>query len=157
IEAFNSGKTLKDITRKLDQIFNIWNSIFTNRKILYKDKKIQIQVVPEELYYDIENLSDGERSALYVMIKVLQSETNSTIIIDEPEIFLNPSILNHLFDECEKIKPESNFLYLSHNLEFVTTRKDNTLFWIKDYKYPDSWTVNKIDSEDVPDELILKV
>ncbi|MFA5086042.1 MAG: AAA family ATPase [Candidatus Paceibacterota bacterium] len=157
VEALNSRKTLDDINRRLDKIFHIWNSIFIDKKLLYKDKKIKVQVVGEETFYDIENLSDGERSALYVLIKVTLADSSPTIIIDEPETFLNPSILNSLFDACEKIKNEANFIYFSHDLEFVTTRKNNTIFWIKKYKYPDSWSVENIDPQDIPEELIVRV
>lgn len=157
VEAFNSGKTLKDISRRLDKIFGVWNLIFTDKKLLYKNKKIEVQVVEEESYYDIENLSDGERSALYVLIKVLLADSSPTIIIDEPETFLNPSILNHLFDECEKMKSDANFIYFSHDLEFVTTRKDNTIFWIKEYKHPHTWNILPTDPQEIPEELIVKV
>jgi ABC-type cobalamin/Fe3+-siderophores transport system ATPase subunit len=157
VTALNSHKTLEEINRRLDILFNIWNSIFIDKKLLYKDKKIKVQVVGEESYYDIENLSDGERSALYVLIKVILSDSSPTIIIDEPETFLNPSILNQLFDECEKIKNESSFIYFSHDLEFVTTRKDNSIFWIKEYKHPHTWSILSIDPENIPEELIVKV
>ncbi len=157
VEALNAGKALKDIQRKLDKIFDVWNSIFIDKKLLYKDKKIKVQVANEEVYYEIENLSDGERTALYILIKVALSDLGSTIIIDEPETFLNPSILNSLFDECEKLKNESNFIYFSHDLEFVTTRKDNAIFWIKEYKHPNTWKILLIDPQDIPEELIIKV
>ena len=157
IEALNLGKALSDIDRKLDKIFGIWNSIFMDKELLYKDKKIKVQVVGKEDFYDIENLSDGERSVLYVLIKLVLSDVSPTIIIDEPETFLNPSILNSLFDECEKLKNEANFVYFSHDLEFVTTRKDNTVFWIKEYEHPQSWVIENIDSQNIPEELIVKV
>lgn len=157
VTALNNGKKLDEINRRLDVIFGIWNSIFIDKKLLYKDKKIKVQVVGEENYYDIENLSDGERSALYVLIKVILSDSSPTIIIDEPETFLNPSILNQLFDECENIKNESNFIYFSHDLEFVTTRKDNSIFWIKEYKHPHTWSILPTDPENIPEELIVKV
>jgi len=157
VEALNSGKTLAETTRKLDQVLNVWGSIFTDRKILYKDKKIKVQVIGEETFYDIENLSDGERVALYILLKLILSNSSPTIIIDEPETFLNPSILNQLFDECEKIKVESSFIYFSHDLEFVTTRKDNSIFWIKEYKHPHSWSILPTDPENIPEELIVKV
>ena len=157
VEALNAGKILADINRKLDKIFGIWNSIFIDKKLLYKDKKIKVQVVGEEIFYDIENLSDGERSVLYVLIKLILSDASPTIVIDEPETFLNPSILNSLFDECEKLKNEANFIYFSHDLEFVTTRKDNTVFWIKEYKHPQNWLIENIDSQNIPEELIVKV
>lgn len=157
VEALNSGKTLSDINRKLDKIFSIWNRIFIGKTLLYKDRKIKVQLSGEEVFYDIENLSDGERSVLYVLIKIVLSDTDTTIVIDEPETFLNPAILNQLFDECEKIRNESVFIYISHDLEFVTTRKDNTVFWIKEYKYPNIWTILPTNPQNIPEELIVKV
>lgn len=157
IEAFNADKTRKDVDRQLDKIFAVWNLIFNDKKLLYKDKRIKAQIASEDIFYDIENLSDGERVALYVLIKVSLADSQSTIIIDEPETFLNPAILNHLFDECEKIQNKSNFIYLSHDLEFVTTRKNNTIFWIKEYKHPDVWKIECIDQQEIPEELIMKV
>ncbi|MFA5830012.1 MAG: AAA family ATPase [Candidatus Gracilibacteria bacterium] len=157
VEALNAGKTLSEITRKLDKIVSVWNSIFTDKILLYKDKKIKVQVAGEETFYDIENLSDGERTALYVLIKLVLADSSPTIVIDEPETFLNPAILNQLFDECEKINSGSNFIYFSHDLEFVTTRKDNTIFWIKEYKHPHTWKILPTDPADIPEELIVKV
>ena len=157
VDALNSGKTLYQVNRKLDKIFEVWNSIFTDRNLIYKDKKIKVNIIGESKFYDIENLSDGERSALYVLIKVVLANASPTIVIDEPETFLNPSILNGLFDACEKLRNEANFIYFSHDLEFVTTRKDNTVFWIKTYKFPQTWDIQLIDSQEVPEELIVKV
>lgn len=157
VTALNSDKKLSEISRKLDVIFDAWNSIFIDKKLLYKDKRIQVQVVGEDNYYDIENLSDGERGALYILIKIIIADSGSTIIIDEPETFLNASVLNQLFDQCEKIKNESNFIYFSHDLEFVTTRRDNSIFWIKEYRYPDHWVILSTDPDSVPEELIVKI
>ena len=157
VTALNNGKKLEEINRKLDVIFEIWNLIFIDKKLLYNDKKIKVRASGEESCYDIENLSDGERSALYVLIKVILSDSSPTIIIDEPETFLNPSILNQLFDECEKIKNESSFIYFSHDLEFVTTRKNNSIFWIKEYKFPHTWSILPTEPNSIPEELIVKV
>ena len=162
VEAFNkalgtSEKAVADPGRKLDQVLNIWNSIFTDREILYKDKKIKAKIIDRDELYDIEHLSDGERVVLYVLLKLILSGDTQSIVIDEPETFLNPAILNQLFDECEKIKHNSNFLYFSHDLEFVTTRKNSTIFWIKNYSYPNNWEIVPIEAEKIPEELIVKV
>lgn len=159
VTAFNDGKNLADVERKLDNIFKLWNSIFVEKSILYKDKKIKVKTgtVGNEVYYDIENLSDGERVVLYVLLKLILSPDDATVVIDEPETFLNPAILNNLFDECEKLKINCSFMYFSHDLEFVTTRKDNTILWIKNYTYPNSWEIEPIDAQEIPDELIVKV
>src|SRR6218665_446573 len=34
IEAFNAGKKVEDTDRKLDKIFIVWNSIFTDKRLL---------------------------------------------------------------------------------------------------------------------------
>ena len=91
------------------------------------------------------------------MIKLVLSNDSPVIIIDEPETFLNPALLDNLFDECEKLKSDANFVYFSHDLEFVTTRKNNTILWIKNYEYPRSWKIEPIDPQELPEELIVKV
>ncbi len=157
ILALNAGKTLEDINRKLDEVIDAWNLIFVDKKIEYKNKKIEVNVVGSDTYYDIENLSDGERVALYVLIKVRLANDNSTIIIDEPETFLNPALLDSLFDEAEKMRKDCKFVYFSHDLEFITTREDNTIFWIKNFTFPETFEIEKIDGVTIPNEVIIKV
>jgi ABC-type cobalamin/Fe3+-siderophores transport system ATPase subunit len=152
-----NGILAGDTSTNLQNALNIWNSIFIDKKIVYYNKKIQVKVVGKENYYDIENLSDGERSVLYIVIKIVLAKENSIIIIDEPETFLNPALLNQLYDECESTRSDCSFVYFSHDLEFVTTRRDNTIFWIKQFTYPEVWTIEKLGNNKIPTELLLKI
>lgn len=149
----------REISRKLDEVMSLWNLIFDNRELYYGDKKVEVKNLDLENSepYLIEELSDGERVILYILIKVLLSDENSGIIIDEPETFLNPALLDNLFDLVEKARPDCKFIYFSHDLEFVTTRNDNTIFWIKEFIRPDSFAIEKIEDENIPDELTLKI
>jgi len=159
IDAYNktiATNTIKSIDRKLNKVFIIWNSIFLDRELSYENKKITAKTTDDN-FYDIENLSDGERVVLYVLVKLALSNDTNVIVVDEPETFLNPALLDNLFDECEKFKPDASFIYFSHDLEFVTTRKDNTIFWIKKFNHPNTWAIEPINSDNIPEELIMKV
>lgn len=156
VRAFNSGKKLEEIDRRLDTVFRIWNLIFLDKKLSYENKKIMAKP-PEGDHYEIENLSDGERVALYILVKLSLSNSGGVIVIDEPETFLNPALLDNLFDECEKFKSDASFVYFSHDLEFISTRKNNTILWIKEFKYPDSYKIEPVIPEDIPEELIMKI
>lgn len=155
VEAFNNGKQLNDIERKLDQVMSAWNGIFAGKIMQYLDKHIKI--IHGNAPYDIEDLSDGERVALYMLIKVLLAEPSSSIVIDEPETFLNPALLAQLYDQCESLRTDCNFIYFSHDLEFVTTRKDCSTFWIKSFSFPTSWDIDLLETSNIPEELVIKV
>lgn len=150
-------KTIQDPNRKLDKVMEVWNSIFVDKRILYQEKKIRVKGPGYETMYDVEYLSDGERVVLYILLKLVLSDESQIIVIDEPETFLNPAVLGQLFDECEKLKAGSNFIYFSHSLDFVSTRKDSTMFWISEYSYPSSWTISRVDTQGMPEELIIKI
>lgn len=151
----NSGKNGKDYIKpktKLEKIFKIWTSIFKMQIKITRDGKIKIN---EE--YEIEGLSDGERSALYLIMKCLSAPQNSTIVVDEAETHLNSAILQDLWDVIEQVRIDCSFVYISHNLEFITTRNNCTKFWIKEFAYPLNWTIEKIENNEIPEELILKI
>jgi len=61
----NNEDYVKPETR-LEQVFGIWTNIFKKEIKPWKDGKIKI-----DEKYEIEGLSDGERSALYLIIKCL--------------------------------------------------------------------------------------
>ena len=148
----NNEDYVKPETR-LEQVFGIWTNIFKKEIKPWEDGKIKI-----DGKYEIEGLSDGERSALYLIIKCLSEPEKSMIIVDEAETHLNSAILQDLWDAIEQARSDCKFVYISHNIEFISTRKDCTKFWIKDFTYPDTWDILPIEEDGaLPEELILKI
>lgn len=143
---------------KAEIIFNAWNTIFIGKKInIAVDGKIKIVIEKSGENYEIENLSAGERSALYMITKCILAPQNSKILIDETEQHLNVALLNQLWDEIEKARPDCSFIFITHDIDFATSRSDCTSFWIKDFTHPDIWELEKIDTDDIPSEIIFKI
>ena len=142
------------IKTKADEIFEIWNKTFLN-KIIKIDKDGKIKINSE---YKIEGLSDGERSALYLILKCVYAPENSIIIVDEAETHLNSALLQDLWDKIENERPDCRFVYISHNIDFITSRRDCTKFWIQNFIFPDNWTISEIkEEEDLPPGLIERI
>lgn len=154
----NGGTYNSSISKtKLDSVFKIWTNIFNGKKIDVQDNQIKANSNNTNDWYSIDNLSDGERSVLYILIKIALAKENSFILIDEPETFLNPALLNLLFDECEKFRTDCKFIYFSHDLDFVSTRCNNTKYWIKSYNYPETWEIEELKDDKIPEEVLLKI
>ncbi len=140
---------------KAEKIFEIWWKIFINKTCKIINWKIKIVDDNEE--YDIENLSDGERACLYFIIKCMCFKENSIIIVDEWETYLNHSILTELWDFIEAERLDCSFVYISHNIDFVQSRINCTKFRIKSFNYKDQWEIEKLENEDIPEDLILQI
>ncbi|GJD22743.1 hypothetical protein RIVM261_076990 [Rivularia sp. IAM M-261] len=153
-----SRKSLARPTTIAENIFNIWNCVFTGLEINFgEDGKIKVTNTSTSKKYDIENLSAGERSALYMIAKCLTASENKFIIVDESEQHLNPALLNKLWDEIESNRPDCTFIYISHDIEAIKSRTDCTLFWIKNFTYPSTWELEEINVEGIPKEVILQI
>ncbi|EKP3100811.1 ATP-binding protein, partial [Campylobacter jejuni] len=85
--------------------------------------------------YDLTNFSRGEELILYLISKILTIPNNEQqiIIIDEPELHLHPSLTNRLWDILEKHRQDCLFIYITHDLNFASSRTNSDKFWIKSY------------------------
>ena len=82
----------------------IWSAIFPHRAIMEEDSKFYAICNCNGEKYSATQMSDGERSVLYLTAQVLCIPENKTIIIDEPELHLHGSIMNKLWSELEKLE-----------------------------------------------------
>lgn len=145
---------------KADNIFNIWNKVFINKKIAIIEWKIKVhfyKTKTDTVNYEIENLSDWERSALYLITKCIYAPEDWIVIVDEWETHLNPSLLHDLWDNIEEARPDCRFVYISHNIDFITSRNDCTKFWIKNFNHPWDWEIEEIENDNLPEELLLQI
>jgi len=155
----HTGGEFQQPSTNASMIFDIWNSIFINKKIEIKDWKIQIifKIWEESHKYEIESLSDWERSALYMITKCIYAKKDSIIIIDEWESHLNPSVLHELWDSIEEVRYDCNFVYISHDINFVISRNNCAKFWIKEFNYPENWIIEEIKDDNISEELALQI
>jgi hypothetical protein len=84
---------------------------------------------------------------LYYICHVVLAEDNSFIIVDEPETFLNTSNYNRLWDTLEAYKKNCKFIYISHVIDFISTRSNVDLLWCKSFEYPNKWEIERLNEK----------
>ena len=146
---------IEDFLGILDKIMDIWNSLIEHRSLYCTDSN-ELKIKYNDYEYDAHEMSDGERVIIYLAGRVLLAPNNGIIIIDEPELHLHKSIANKLWDILESIRSDCRFIYFTHDLEFASTRNCQK-GWIKNYTYPNSWSVQLIEGNEIPEDLLLKL
>lgn len=141
----------------IDVIVRIWSDIMPHRQISFNDGKVLVSKAGEPVYHGKE-MSDGERVTLYLIGQCLCAPENSIIIVDEPEIHLHKSLVDKLWNKVEELSQSKLLVYITHDLDFASSRKDAVKFWIKNYNGNNLWEWNDVPSDDnLPDGLILEI
>ncbi|WP_281310396.1 AAA family ATPase [Flavobacterium flavigenum] len=146
-----------DLHSKLDTAIEIWNSLIEHREMFFNESnELMIKDPSNGNDYPAYKMSDGEKNILYLIGRVLLTNTNSLIIIDEPEMYLHKAIVNKLWDKLEVLKQDCIFVYLSHDLDFASSRKAQK-YWIKNFQFPINWDIENIPENDIPENLLMKL
>ena len=114
----------------------IWNKIKPEISFEIDPIKIIVNVEKNHSKYSINGLSDGERCILFYIGSVLLAPENSYIVVDEPETFLNAAVYNELWDLLISERPDCQFIFASHNMDFVQSRTNATYIWCKKFEAP---------------------
>lgn len=160
IEALNQGSQInKPSETNLDRVVAIWNGIIKHRKLSLEG--VNLKVSPDwqgNGNYDINKLSDGEKTALFHISQVIQAPENGFIIVDEPEMYLHKTILSELWDVLEKEREDCIFIYLTHDLDFAVTRVNAIKSWLKKKVDSQNWEIEKIpETDEIPEALMLEL
>lgn len=158
IQAVKSGL---DIARpeltNLDITFQIWNSLIEHRTISCDDGMNITAKSTDGRSYPAIQMSDGEKVMLYLIAQVLQAPEDGFIVVDEPEMYLHKTILKKLWDLLEAKRPDCIFIYLTHDLDFATSRTTAKKIWIKSFTHPDKWEIEDIPTDEIPETLMLEL
>lgn len=108
---------------RLNRIASIWNRHFPGRtiKLGYAPVVVRTLTNGDEATYPISQMSEGERTALYLAARVVSCKSN-IIVIDEPETFFHPVLAKNLWDDLEREVPEVRFVYITHDIPFALSR-----------------------------------
>ena len=149
----------KDLPLTLwDRVEYIWNQIFPEIIFELEPDDRVIKVEKNGSKYSINGLSDGERCILFYIGNVLLAPENSYIIVDEPETFLNAAVYNELWDLLISERPDCQFIFASHNMDFVQSRTNATYIWCKKFEAPYNLEYQKLDdSLNLPLKLLTEV
>lgn len=142
----------------IDKLQDIWNEVFPHRKLRIDDSKF-IAVIEKdgaEHTYSATQMSDGERSVLYLAAQVLCVPANKTLIMDEPEVHLHRSLMNRLWFALERFRPDCFFVYITHDTQFASMHKHADKIWIKEFD-GQNWKFEKIENDELPEDLMMDI
>lgn len=142
----------------IDVLIKLWDEILPHRQVVLEDGKVKVIDKAHETEYHGKEMSDGERVALYLMGQCLVAPKGSILIVDEPEIHLHTSIMQSLWNKLEEAKPDCLFVYITHDLNFASTRVSSTNIWVKEYDGKTTWQWDFVpDVEGFPESLLLEL
>lgn len=156
IDRLDEKSVSKRLPSELETTLAIWNSIFDHRK-LQLIQGIKLMVFQQDDSYEPIKLSEGEKSALYLISQVVQAPKKGFIIIDEPEMYLHKTIISKIWDNLEQERKDCTFIYLTHDLDFAESRHAAAKVWLKSFVYPNVWEINSIPKNEIPEKLMLEL
>lgn len=142
----------------LDRVEEIWNQIFPEITFYPETNDRVLEVIRNGNKYSINGLSDGERCVLFYIGNVLLAPENSYIVVDEPETFLNAAVYNELWDLLISERRDCQFIFASHNMDFVQSRTNATYIWCKKFEAPYNFDYEQLEeSQEFPLPLLAEV
>lgn len=143
----------------IDKIIEIWDRILPQRKLKLSDSRFLATLNQNGniIEYPSTQMSDGERAVLYLSAQVLCVPQNKILIIDEPELHLHRSIMNRLWKTLEEYRPDCLFIYITHDTQFAAMHGHADKIWIKEFDGAQQWQWEKIESNNLPDELLIEI
>ena len=132
-----------------------WHELVKDRE-LYFEHGLCIRPIGREKY-PLKYMSSGEKSILYFLIGILLQEEKDYYFIDEPENNLNPAVVSKLWNFIERERPNSIFVYLTHDSDFVASRINAKIYWIEQYN-GQKWEWKQLqENKDLPQELMIEL
>lgn len=142
----------------IDTLIKLWNEILPHRTISLEDGKVSVRHVSLGKEYHGKEMSDGERVALYLMGQCLCAPSGSILVIDEPESHLHSSITQPLWNKLEEAQPDCLFVYITHDLNFASTRVTTTSIWVKEFDGATKWSWEVVpEIDEFPESLLLEL
>lgn len=159
-EASKTNNEVDPPITKIDIIQAIWEKMFPHNRLIRKSGFIElVSTGRDSNSYTAGRMSDSEKLVFYLIGAALCACPNALLVIEEPETLLHNSIKNQLWDEIEAIRPDCTFVYLTHDIDFATSRSDSKRIWIRSYDADHSvWDYELIESnESFPEEVYMEI
>jgi ABC-type cobalamin/Fe3+-siderophores transport system ATPase subunit len=143
------GADLGSLTA-LESVESLWSKVFEGRSLRWED---WAPLISNEAHeggpYSANQMSDGERAALYLVSKVMLTAQGSVIFVDEPETHFHSLLAIRLWDELERRRRDLRFVYITHDLAFALSRVNPTYLIANP-----SGGLQRLDlDEEIPDEV----
>lgn len=95
------GEQVMPEPTKFERLTEIWERLLPYRELHITGDNIEVSVADSNARYSASDTSDGERAIFYMIAQTLSADSDSVVIIDEPELHVHRSIMSKLWDELE--------------------------------------------------------
>ncbi|MCM1522065.1 MAG: DUF4435 domain-containing protein [Muribaculaceae bacterium] len=116
---------------RLEQVISRWEKVFPDNKVLIESGRMLFSRDDTEDAWSPSKLSDGEKAVMYYLGAVTFAPRGAMVFVDSPGMFLHPSSIRSVWDEVEKMRPDCTFIYVTHDLQFASTRTGGQTIWVK--------------------------
>jgi energy-coupling factor transporter ATP-binding protein EcfA2 len=108
---------------KLMQLQRSWVRLFPGRAIEFSGHRpmVSSEYAQSHKEYPAQQMSDGERVALYLAGRVLDC-SSTVLIVDEPEVHFHSRLGTRFWNDMEQMRPDVRFVYVTHDLPFALSR-----------------------------------
>ena len=104
----------------LEKLFEIFNEVFPSITLKFNTAAKTLRCIKNNTEYAPSQLSDGEKQIFCLLTDIFMlAEPKSLILVDEPELNLNPGLACRFWDIVENELPESIFIYATHCVSFA--------------------------------------
>ncbi|MFC2045602.1 DUF4435 domain-containing protein [Chloroflexota bacterium] len=137
----NDSITNKELEPELTKIMiltRVWSELYPGREIDFTSysPKVKSSHQGTDIEYIANRMSDGERVALYLAGRVLDSD-KKIIIVDEPEIHFHSQLAVQFWNKLEALRTDCRFVYITHDLSFALSRRNAQYLIIQPNKNPE--------------------
>lgn len=155
LDSYENGTNKKNVLRT--RFYEIFSNLGLDRDIVVEKESLFLKGDKIERY-SMDNASDGEKSIAYLIMASLLAPEHSFIFIDEPERHLNGALMRNLFDTLEAERSDLRFVYLTHIIDFVESRKNVELIYLEKSEAYKKWKFKKIeDYSNISLDVILSI
>lgn len=155
-DGLRKGRRVTLSPTKLDHVRNLWERIFPGNHILRHTGRLLFATDSGENLIPARGLSQGEKAVLYYIGAVLYAMPNAVIFVDNPSLFLHPSILNTVWNGIEELRPDCTFVYDTTDVDFVNSRTENATIWVKSFDAESrAWNYQVFPSGEFTDDLFI--
>ncbi len=152
-EAVAAGTQLDPIrSTQLMKLRILWTQLFPMRQLEIGGFFPKVKRLDQEAVYTLKEMSDGERTVLYMAARIMTAEQN-IILVDEPELHMHSKLAVSFWSEAERLRPDCRFIYVTHDLTFALSRRNPTVLVTRQNSAVERITVDQLPKDTAADVL----
>lgn len=118
---------------RLDRLIALWQDVYPGNRMHVSSDRFSFTRHGQDDIYSAARLSDGERTVIYLAGAMLYAPSRAVVLVDSPEMFLHPTVMQSLWNRLEQMRPDLTMVYTTHDLDFAASRASAATVWVKNY------------------------